>query len=149
MIFAKNRDALKYLGLNENLDTALRRIAQGLDGLQPGHYDMDGDNLWLNCFEYETLPEDQCFYEAHHKFGDIHIMLQGCEKVSIADPQDLEEFKSEPENDFYAYHGSEALDTFVMRPGTFLVVFPGDAHDIKMRVHGPEQVRKAVFKFKL
>lgn len=149
MIFAKNRDALAYLGMNEHLDAALRRIVQGLDELQPGHYEMDGDNVWLNCFEYETLPESECFYEAHQKYGDIHIMLQGSEKVAVADPKDLEEFRSEPENDFYAYRGSAALDTLILRPGTFLVVFPGDAHNIKMRVDGPEQVRKAVFKFKL
>jgi beta-galactosidase beta subunit len=37
----------------------------------------------------------------------------------------------------------------LLQPGTFLVVFPGDAHRIKMQVSGPEQVRKAVFKFKL
>ncbi len=149
MIFAKNRDALDYLGLNENLDAALRRLSEGLDQLQPGHYDMDGDNVWLNCFDYETLPEEECFYEAHRNFGDIHVMLKGSEKVYIADPKDLDEFHSEPENDFYAYHGSEPMDTLVLTPGTFLVVFPGDAHNIKMRVNGPEQVRKAVFKFKL
>ena len=56
MILAKNRDAGQYLGLNANLDAALRRILSGLDGLESGHYDMDGDNVWLNCFDYDTIP---------------------------------------------------------------------------------------------
>lgn len=148
MILAKNQDALQYLGCNPNLDAALRRLSLGLDGLEPGHYDMDGDNVWLNCFDYETIPEEESFYESHERFGDIHIMLRGAEKVCISHPAELEEYERIPENDFIASRG-EAEHTLILRPGTFLVVFPGDAHKIKMQVDGPEPVRKAVFKFKL
>ncbi len=148
MILAENRNALQYLGLGPWLDAALRRLAQGLDGLEPGHYDMDGDNVYLNCFDYETIPESESFYEAHEHYGDIHIMLKGSERVFISPPDDLEEFQRIPENDFIAYNG-EARHRLVLSPGSFLVVFPGDAHKIKMQLDGPEAVRKAVFKFKL
>ena len=148
MILADNRDALQYLGLGPHLDRALHRLSEGLGDLQPGHYEMDGDNVWLNCFDYETIPEEESFYEAHERYGDIHIMLKGSEKVCISRPGDLTEFDRIPDNDFAAFRGDPA-HTLVLRPGTFLVVFPGDAHKIKMQVDGPEQVRKAVFKFKL
>ncbi len=148
MILAKNEDAGQYFGLGKNLDAALTRLLEGLDDLEPGHYDMDGDNVYLNCFDYVTLPEEECFYEAHEYFGDIHIMLKGQEKVSISHPDTLTEFQRKPENDFIAYRG-QAESTVVLEPGSFLVVFPGDAHKIKMQVNGPEPVRKAVFKFKL
>ena len=148
MILAKNRDALQYLGICPNLDAALRRLSQGMDDVLPGHYDMDGDNVWLNCFDYETIPEEESFYEAHERYGDIHIMLKGEEKVCIAHPDTLEEYQRIPENDFIAYRG-EPSHTLILRPGTFLVVFPGDAHKIKMQVDGAKTVRKAVLKFKL
>lgn len=148
MILAENRDALQYLGICPHLDAALRRLSEGVDDVQPGHYDMDGDNLWMNCFDYETIPEEESFYEAHERYGDIHVMLRGEEKVCISHPQDLERYEYTPENDFAAYRG-QAQHTIILRPGTFLVVFPGDAHKIKMQVNGPEQVRKAVLKFKL
>ncbi len=148
MILAKNKDAGQYFGLGKNLDAALTRLLEGLDGLEPGHYDMDGSNVYLNCLDYETAPEAECFYEAHKRYGDIHIMLKGEERVSISHPDTLTEFERTPENDFFAYRG-EAESTFVLKPGSFLVVFPGDAHKIKMQVNGPEPVRKAVFKFKL
>ena len=148
MILAKNQDAGQYLGLNANLDAALRRILSGLDGLESGHYDMDGDNVWLNCFDYDTIPESEVFYEAHEHYGDIHIMLEGREKVCISHPDTLTELERTPENDFIAYRGG-AEHTLLLAPGSFLVVFPGDAHKIKMQVDGPEHVRKAVFKFKL
>lgn len=148
MILADNRDALQYLGIGPHLDTALRRLSRGLDGLEPGHYPMDGKLVWLNCFEYETLPEEECLYEGHERYGDIHIMLAGSEKVCISRPDRLTVVEEIPENDYAAYCG-EADHTLILRPGSFLVVFPGDAHKIKMQVDGPEQVRKAVFKFKL
>ena len=148
MILADNRDALQYLGIGPHLDAALRRLSEGVDDLEPGHYPMDGKNVWLNCFDYETIPEEESFYEAHELYGDIHIMTKGCEKVCISRPDELTEFERIPENDFVAYRG-EAAHTMILRPGTFLVVFPGDAHKIKMQVDGPEPVRKAVFKFKL
>ena len=85
---------------------------------------------------------------SHELFGDIHIMLTGSEKVCISHPDDLTVFEQIPENDFAAYRG-EAAHTLVLSPGSFLVVFPGDAHKIKMQVDGPELVRKAVFKFKI
>ena len=149
MILADNRDALQYLGINPNLDAALKRLSEGVFDVEPGSYPMDGKNVWLNCFEYDTIPEEESFYEAHKLYGDIHIMTRGCEKVFISRPDDLTETDaSKPDNDFYAYHG-DAAHTLVLRPGTFLVVFPGDAHNIKMQVNGKETVRKAVFKFKL
>ena len=48
-------------------------------------------------------------------------------------------------NDFYAYQG-ESWHSTVLKPGEFLVVFPGDAHRIKVQVDGPKTVSKAVFK---
>ena len=72
MILAKNQDAGQYLGLNANLDAALRRILSGLDGLESGHYDMDGDNVWLNCFDYDTIPERHPYHAGGPREG-VHL----------------------------------------------------------------------------
>ena len=148
MILADNRDALQYLGINPNLDAALKRLSEGVFDVEPGNYPMDGENVWLNCVEYDTIPEEESFYEAHELYGDIHVMTRGCEKVFISRPSDLTLNERREGKDFISYHG-DAAHTLVLRPGTFLVVFPGDAHNIKMQVNGKETVRKAVFKFKL
>ena len=44
---------------------------------------MDGDNVWLNCFDYDTIPESEAFYEAHEHYGDIHIMLEGARRCAF------------------------------------------------------------------
>ena len=45
----------------------------------------------------------------------------------------------------YAYRGT-AEQSLILRPGSFLVVFPEDAHRIKIAVDKPETVSKVVFK---
>ena len=75
-------------------------------------------------------------------------MLSGSERVEIAPPEKLTEFDRVEANDFYAYRG-EGDYRLVLSPGDFLVVFPDDAHRIKMRVNGPETVTKAVFKVRI
>ena len=45
---------------------------------------------------------------------------------------------------------TEARDyKLILSPGDFLVVFPSDAHRIKMQVDGPRTVSKVVFKVKI
>ena len=97
---------------------------------------------------YQTLPEEETFFEAHRKYLDIHLMLRGSERVEIAPPECLTEFDRVEENDFYAYRGQGDYK-LTLTPGNFLVVFPGDAHRIKMRLDSPETVSKVVFKVKI
>lgn len=149
MIYAKNEHALDYRGIHPNLDLALEHIRQDfLSRLGERREDLLPGEVWCTKFTYETLHGEECFFEAHKKFLDIHLMLSGSERVEIAPPTSLEPLYSRPDDDFYAYRGQGhyKLELF---PGDFLVVFPGDAHKIKMRASGSRQVTKAVFKIRI
>ena len=149
MILARNDTALDYLGILPNLDEALRRITpEFLSGLGAERVDIIPGEVWCTKFTYETISDDESFFEAHEKFLDIHLMLTGLERVEIASPGELQQFDSKPENDFYAYRG-EGAHKLVLAPGSFLVVWPDDAHKIKMMLGCPETVTKAVFKVKI
>lgn len=149
MILAKNETAADYRGIHPNLDLALERICpEFLNSLGSERVDIIPGEVWCTKFTYETVADDESFFEAHEKFLDIHMMLAGCERVEIADPADLELFRSEPENDFFAYRG-EGRHKLQIGPGDFLLVWPADAHKIKMMVDEPCTVTKAVFKIKI
>ena len=147
MICAKNQEALAYRGIHPNLDQALAHITSGfLEGLQDNQrVELDGMKVYCTRFTYETIPLEQGFFEAHRRYLDIHIMLQGEERVDVSHPEGLSLLEEKTEQDFYAYQG-EGEYSLVLRPGNFLVVFPGDAHRIKLQLDGPKQVSKAVFK---
>ncbi len=149
MIYAKNTDALTYRGIHPNLDMALERINdQFLSGVGYERQEIKGGDVYATRFTYETVPAEESFFEAHRNYLDIHIMLSGSEGVEIAPPADLTEFDRVEANDFYAYRG-QGQYKLVLSPGDFLVVFPNDAHRIKMQVSGLETVTKAVFKVRI
>ena len=147
MIYAKNADALAYRGIHPNLDLALEHITpEFLAALRDNQrVELKGDLVYCTRFTYETIPQEESFFEAHRRYLDIHIMVEGEERVDVNRPEDLKLTDAQEGNDFYAYQG-ESWHSTVLKPGEFLVVFPGDAHRIKVQVDGPKTVSKAVFK---
>lgn len=149
MIYAKNGDALSYKGIHPNLDLALEHITpEFLAGVGYERVSLKGDDVYATRFTYETVPEEESFFEAHKKYLDIHIMAEGSEGVEIAPPGDLTEFDRVEANDFYACRGPASY-RLKLSPGDFLVVFPNDTHRIKMQLDGPATVSKVVFKVRI
>ena len=149
MIYAKLKDAPAYRGIHPNLDLALERITpEFLAGVGPERVEIKGGDVYATRFTYETIPAEESFFEAHKKFLDIHIMVEGSEGVEVSPPESLTEFDRAEANDFYAYRG-EGDYKLTLSPGDFLVVFPGDAHRIKMQTGNPETVSKVVFKVRI
>ena len=144
MILDKLSQAKAYRGIHPRLDAALDRLDEGfLSTVGPETQQLEGDALYVTRFTYDTLPLEDTFFEAHRRYLDIHLMMEGEERVDVASPQGLTLF--EQKGDFYAYRG-QAEQSLVLRPGSFLVVFPEDAHRIKIQVDGPKTVSKVVFK---
>ena len=147
MILASNSAALDYRGIHPNLDLALEHVTpEFLSALGEERVELKGEEVYCTKFTYETVPDEEAFFEAHRLYLDIHLMLSGSERVELASPAALEQF--DHQGDFYAYRG-EGRHSLVLSPGDFLVVFPDDAHKIKMRVDGRATVSKAVFKIKI
>ncbi len=144
MILDKLSAASAYRGIHPRLDAVLDRLNDGfLATVGAETRQLEGEALYVTRFTYDTLPLNETFFEAHRRYLDVHLMMEGEERVDIASPAGLSLF--EHRDDFYAYRG-EAEQSLVLRPGSFLVVFPEDAHRIKIQVNGPETVSKVVFK---
>ena len=144
MILANNAHAAVYRGIHPRLDRVLDCLNDAfLASVGAETQQLEGDRLYVTRFDYQTQPPEQTFFEAHKRYLDVHVMVSGEEGVEIASPEGLQLF--DQKGDFFAYRG-EAQHRFVLRPGMFLVVFPDDAHRIKMQVNGPQAVSKVVFK---
>ena len=146
MIIAKKEHANCYKGIHPRLDKALE-LLQDDDFIASVGADkvfIEGDALYAFRSEYTTVPFEDTYFEAHKKYLDIQMIVSGQECAGIADPETLgEPFKEKPA--FKGYHG-EPEQYVTLRPDNFMVVFPGDAHRLKIAVNGPEPVSKVVFK---
>ncbi len=150
MIFAKISDKDNYRGISPLLDKALDYLNEDfLKSVGVDSVHMDGDRLYATLNLFDTLPEEDTFFESHKRYLDIHVPLGGVERMDIAHPADLalNLGKSNEAGDFYAYEGeAREKQSMILKPGTFLVAFPEDAHRVKMQAGEKSAVSKVVFK---
>ena len=149
MIYTNFHQMSRYEHLSPNLDTALRFLASAdLTKLEMGRNEVDGDNVFINRFDYTTMPEEQAAWEGHKYYADIHVVLEGEERIGVTDAASLTAGAYDEAGDFIPYEGP--VDAWVtMRPGDILIVYPEDVHMVKVQLDGACQVKKAVFKVKV
>lgn len=146
MIYTKRDRLARYKGISAPLDTAIDYLASAdLAQLQMGRNEVDGDKVYINRFDYTTMPENEASWEGHKLYADIHVVLEGEERIGVTDAAVLTAGEYDAAGDFIPYEGP--VDAWVtMRPGDILVVFPEDVHMVKVQRSAPCKVKKAVFK---
>ena len=144
MIYCKLNRLDRYWGLDRNLDTAIEFLkTHDLMLLPAGKTAIDGDAVYVNRFDYETVTEG--VVEAHLKNIDIHAVLEGEEQVGVTDAAALRVKKRNEAGDLI----DSALPfrcLCKLQPGDILIVFPEDAHCPKLCCESSGRVKKAVLK---
>ncbi len=113
-----------------------------------GKYEIDDQNVYAMVQAYNSKPLAEGKWEAHKQYIDIQYVADGIEKIGFAPighmkvAQDYDAAK-----DFMLLEGSG--DFVTVRKGTFVILFPGDAHMPGMAVNEPEPVKKVVVKVKV
>lgn len=149
MIYVKRAHLDRYLGLCPALDTAIHHLAQAdLAGLAPGRNEVDGDNVYINRLDYTTIPEEQAAWEGHARYGDIHIMITGQERIGVSDTSELAQTVRKDDEDFLGFEGP-VRSWCSMEADDVLIVFPEDAHMVKVQLGEAMPVSRAVVKFRL
>lgn len=112
-----------------------------------GRIEIEGDALFINNVNPECVPADKQVLEVHHDYIDVHILLEGAERIGWKAIEDVtDETKPyEKEGDCALY--ADAPTTFVdLLPGQFVIVYPEDPH---APVIGKGKIRKLIAKVKL
>ena len=146
MIYTKLKYIQDYKGINTNLDKAIDFILNtDLKTLTKGRNEVDGDKVFINRFDYQTMPIEEAAFEAHEKYLDIHLLISGRERIAISDMADMTVKSKDIINDGIDCEGH--IEQLInMKPGDVLVAFPHDAHMVKVELLGTCTVEKAVVK---
>ena len=117
----------------------------------PGKHEIDGERLFLIYTEYETEPAEQGLMEAHRKYADVMLMLEGEEALYFKPTGRLGHMTNEydPEQDALLAAVDEDASRLVFRPGMFAVLLPEDAHCPGCQLSGPSHVKKIIAKVML
>lgn len=149
MIYTKLKNIKRYLGQSPALDTAIHYLLTAdLRSLTKGRNEVDGDQVFINRFDYQTMTPEEAIWEGHMQYADMHVLLSGQELIGVTNVEALTETVRKPEEDFLGFEGP--VETWLpMTTEDILIVYPEDIHKVKV-IHGESTlVEKACFKFKV
>ena len=146
-------DKIENSGLYKNLSERIKRSFDyikltDLKKLQPGRYDIEGDNIFALISDYQTKLESEGKLEAHKKYIDVQYVIEGEELMGYAplgNQQTLEAYKEE--NDIIFYKGEKVF--IKVTEGMFAIFAPEDVHMPGIQVTKKAPVKKLVIKVKV
>ena len=142
--------AASYYGLSPRIEQALRFInGPDLEKMPDGRIEIDGERLSASVFGYETKAGTAGgVWEAHRRYLDIQCLIAGVEKIGYADLAALNVTQTYDETkDCELLKGRGQF--FKLRPQSFIMFFPQDAHMPGRAVGRPTPVRKVVVKVQI
>lgn len=151
MIFDKLKNVNLYKGLSANLDKALDIVAaENFADKENGRYEIEGDDIFYMVQEYQTRPIAQGRLEAHRKYIDIQIIVEGSEIIGIENLNShAEETAYDDKSDIIFYEKTDVMTKLNISIGRFAVLFPDDLHMPCVTESLPAPVKKVVFKVKV
>ncbi len=147
MIFDDINNIKNYSQIDE-------KIADFIIGLsaecQLGRISLSNDGLlYANVDEYVTRKASECKLEAHRKYIDIQLLLDGIEELDYIDVAGLsvsEAYDNARDVMFFA-PCDKVLNKVVLTKGKFVLLYPHEAHQPQMAYKNePSKVKKVVVK---
>lgn len=106
-----------------------------------------GERIFFNRQSKDLTEEG--FFEGHKEYLDLHIILEGEEKIGYNLSGNLEMKSFNEKEDFIIYEGKEQF-FITLKKGDFAIFYPEDAHEVLLKPEsGCRHVEKVIFKAKL
>lgn len=129
------------------LDALALALMADVRNKAPGHYELKGDDLFMNVMQFVTQPPQEKKAELHERYIDIQLLLSGEERIlfGIADSaRQCEEMHVEDDYQLCSQIADE--QSIVLKPGRFVIFMPGEPHKPGCVVEEPVEIKKAVIK---
>lgn len=115
--------------------------------MEPGVYDYQGKDIYVQVFDAETGPVEEKRPESHEDYLDIQFLASGEEKLGFTPNTGKYEVDEHiVERDLIFYKNVENEGFIYAVPGCVSVFFPCDIHRPAVAVNEPMTVRKVVIK---
>jgi YhcH/YjgK/YiaL family protein len=145
MIIDRLANSHLYAALHPRIKTAFDFLQNtNFSVLPAGKYEIDGLNLYAMLQQYDTKPKNQGVWEAHRSYIDLQAVLHGTEILGYANIARLTPGVYDLTKDFLPLFGEG--DFLTLQSGSFVLLFPEDAHMPGIAPGSPLPVRKIVIK---
>lgn len=133
-----------YKDLVKNLDKGLAALEGQKDNLEVGRYEFEGGFFMIQ--KGDTKPMEEGNFEAHRKYVDLQIVLEGSEEIAWAEIGDLEEAAPYNEQKDAVYFSGPEKNHIQVDAGMFYIAFPHDGHKAIRHLQTPFSYTKVVMK---
>ena len=147
MILDHIKNASVYFGVDPAIEEALHFLMNYDGPVDQRDVIRVSERVLVKICPYTTKPEEECVFEAHKRYADIHYMVRGREMMAYALPEALRVTEENEEKDLILLEGEGT--TVPLNEGNFLIAFPQDAHLCAMMFDTPEPCCKLVAKVRL
>ena len=116
--------------------------------LEPGKYEIDGEDVYAVISHYDTKPITSGKWEAHKKYLDIQYIIEGKEKLGYSFSNKMivtEEYKEYGDIMFLKGEGN----FLTAEAGYFIMFFPTDIHMPGIAINLSTPVKKLVIKVRV
>lgn len=118
-----------------------------LSELKPGNYPIDGNKVYANVQEYDSMAYDECLFEAHRKYHDIQYIVEGEEEFGYTAVDGLEiKTPYDEATDLMFFEYPNDAGHIVLHKGEFAIASPIDAHQPRVMHNKSCHVKKIVLK---
>lgn len=148
MILGKITDIDQQVDLPAALRAIVKQaLAFAPETLEPGRYEIDGNDIFINVMAFETADAQSKRYEQHRDYADIQILLSGNERIDFGPANSGQELDTYHEDDDYQLCSEvEPRQTLHMQAGMFAVFLPGEPHKPGCITNQSQTIKKAVIK---
>ena len=98
--------------------------------------------------QYDTMSLDNAAIEAHKKYIDVMVMIEGSETIYVKPTEDLSKITRlyDAEGDALLAELDTDASAIRLDAGSFIILFPQDAHAPSRYADGPCAVKKIIGK---
>ena len=129
------------------------------DRLPEGRLELETDGrVFANFDTNMTEPQDVRMAEYHRRYLDVHVILEGRErigfraealKIGAASGNDPEGIPYSDEKDIGFLDRAVPLSYTDLGPGDFVIFYPGEIHKPLCCINAPAEVKKLILKVRI
>jgi YhcH/YjgK/YiaL family protein len=147
MIYDRFENLNLYCQAGSRLHQALVVARDAVPTVSDGRMDIDGNRLYASVATYETGSREERRFEAHRKYIDVQVLLDGEEAIDVSLERNLSVLEGyNAERDVMFLQPPQQVASLAMRPGFFAVFYPHDIHRPGCHLKEKRRVRKIVMK---
>ncbi len=143
MIVDSVKNIMQYAPLVNNLKQGMDKV-NSLKSYEEGRYEFEGGFFMIQ--KGTTKPMSEGTFEAHRKYVDVQIIVEGSEETAWDDIENLREaVPYNPDKDAIRYDGDRE-HVMKFTKGMFYIAFPHDAHKPVSHLKEQQSFTKIVMK---